>query len=150
MLRAKLADVRLVRAKRAALEAQLAALSERESAAVAALHAQDGAVLARYRGQLDRQAAAASAQMASQLRAKADANLAVRLNVLRAAASAQVVPDLPARLKGFGSSYQLDSDAAAIRSGLTGAATDLPPALCATRRYGSRVAGRELGATHKT
>ncbi len=125
-LRAKLADVRLIRAKRAALDAQLQELSKRESAAVAALHAQDSVVLARYREQLDRQAGAANSQMVSQLRAKADANLAVRMGVLRAAGSAQVVPDLPSRLRGFGSSYRLDSDAAAIRTGLNGAATDLP------------------------
>ncbi len=126
-LRAKLADVRLARAKRAALDARLAALSRRESAAVAALHAQDAVVLARYRNQLEGQAATANEQMVSQLRAKADANLAVRLSVLHAAsASAHVVPDLPSHLKSFGSSYRFGSDAAAIRGSLDTAATDVP------------------------
>lgn len=126
MLRAKLADVRLPYAKRAPLEVELAALSRRESAAVAALHAQNAAELARYRQQLGREAAAAGAQMASQLRSKADANLAMRRNVLRAAGSAQVVPDLPARLATLSSSYRLGSDAAAIGGSFRAAATSLP------------------------
>jgi hypothetical protein len=126
-LRANLADIRLEAAKRARLEAQLAALSRRESAAVAALHAQDAPVLARYRDQLAREAAAANAQMASHLRSKANANLALRVSVLRSAAeSARLVPDVPERLAAFGSSYRLESDAAAIQGGLRGAAADVP------------------------
>ncbi|HVR46961.1 MAG TPA: hypothetical protein VMT95_10075 [Candidatus Binatia bacterium] len=126
MLRAKLADARLPYAKRAPLEAELAALRRRESAAVAALHAQNVAELARYRRQSAREAAAAGAQMVSQLRSKADANLTLRRNALRAAGSAQVAPDLPTRLATLGSSYRLGSDAVAIRSGLQSAATELP------------------------
>jgi hypothetical protein len=127
MLRVKLADVRIERTRRAQLETELAAIGRRESAAIAALHSQDAAVLVRYREQLERQAATAKAQMESQLRSKADANLALRRDVLRAAAgSAQVVPDLPSRLAGLRSSYRLESDAAAIRGNLQTAATEVP------------------------
>ena len=111
--------LRLVRAKRAALEARLAALSRRESAAVAALHAQDGAVLARYRGPAwtDRRRPQI-AQMASQLRAKADANLARAVDVLHAArigagrsgpagAPRKVRFELPARLRRRGDPQRL-------------------------------------------
>ncbi|HEY6326845.1 MAG TPA: hypothetical protein VIW73_10085, partial [Candidatus Cybelea sp.] len=127
VLRAKLADDRLQRAKRAPLEARLAELSRRESAAVAALHAQDAVVLASYREQLERQAASANAQMAAQLRSKADANLELRRNVLRAAAaSEQVVPGLPSRIAALRTSYRVGGDAADIRGSLQAATTELP------------------------
>jgi hypothetical protein len=126
MLRVKLADLHLDGALRARLEAQVATLTSRESAAVAALRAQDAAVLGRYRAQLSRRASAAQAQMAAQLRSKADANLALRLRAFRAAASAQLLPDLSARLETFGSSFRPGSDATAIAAGLSTAATELP------------------------
>ena len=127
MLRLKLADLHLDRSVRARFEAQLAALNRRESSAVAALHAQDASVLARYREELERETASANAQMAAQIRSKANANLALRAGVARAASSsAAVVPDLPARLESFGASYRLGSDAQAIRRDLGAAATELP------------------------
>jgi len=141
-LRLKLTELHLDPPLRARLAGQLAALSRRQAAAVAALHAQNAGLLARYREQLNRSGAAAVAQMATQLRSKAEANLALRLGVLRAASSsAEAVPNLPARLESFGSSYRLGSDAAAIQSGLSAAASDLPRrfALLAATERASRV-----------
>jgi hypothetical protein len=143
-VRVKLADMHLDRTMRASLEQQLGAMGRRESAAVATLRAQNEAELARYRATLLREGAAANAQMAAQLRSKAGANLALRLSVARtASASAGVVPDLPARLERFGSTYRLGTDAAAIQRGLATAATELP------QRF-SQLAGDDRGSRAET
>jgi hypothetical protein len=66
-----------------------------------------------------------NAQMAAQLRSKADANLGLRLQVLRVQASAAPMPSLTQRLASFGSSYHFPDDAAVITGKLRTAGADL-------------------------
>jgi hypothetical protein len=127
LLRLKLQDLHLDPATRAQLQGRLAALNRRDSAALAAARANDAAILARYRATLQRDGELANAQMASELLSKADANLALRLGVLRAGSNAaDVVPNLALRLESFASSDRPGADAAAIETSLRSARNDLP------------------------
>jgi hypothetical protein len=126
MLRLKLQDLHLAHTTREKLQAEVAALNERDSAALADLRRTDSAVLKRYGAQLQRDGAVANAQMASQLRSKAAANLALRFRVLESEAeSARILPDLSSRLGAFSSSYRFSADATAVNGGLRAARSNL-------------------------
>jgi hypothetical protein len=125
MLRLKLHDLHLDNAKRARLQAELDALNKAQGAQVAAMRRTDAAILDAYRREVMRQSDVSNAQMAAQLRSKADANLGLRLQVLRAEASAAPMPSLTQRLASFGSSYHFPDDAAVITDKLRTAGADL-------------------------
>jgi hypothetical protein len=124
-LRLKLQDLHLDRARRAKLQAQLAALNAGESSQVAAMRRNDDVTLEAYRRELQGQADAADAQMAARLRTTAGANLGLRLQVLRAASQAALPPGVGPRLNSFASSYRLTNDASSINANLRDAQTDL-------------------------
>jgi hypothetical protein len=144
LLRLKLSELHLDAATRKALESQLAAVNEREGDALAAARRWDAAVLGSYRRQLQEEGATANAQMVSQLRAKGDANDAIRLRVLHAESNAAAaLPDVPSQLALFRSSYRSAADAQAIAVGFGAAGVDL------SRRFGelSDVDERSRAAT---
>jgi hypothetical protein len=127
VLRLKLQDLHLDAATRVQLQGRLAALTRRDSETLAAARANDAAILARYRATLQRDGELANAQMASELLSKADANLGLRLGVLRAGSgAADVVPNLASRLESFASSDHPGADTAAIETSLRSARNDLP------------------------
>jgi hypothetical protein len=131
LLRLKLSELHLNAATRKALESQLAALNAREGDALAAARRWDAVVLGGYRHQLQEEGATANAQMASQLRAKGDANDAIRLRALQAESNAAAaLPDVPSQLALFRSSYRSAGDAQAISDGFGAAGVDL------SRRFG--------------
>jgi hypothetical protein len=126
MLRLRLQDLHLERAARARLQAERSAMDARESAAVAAMRRDDAAALDAYRRRLQRDGDDANATMSAQLRAKADANLALRVRVVQAElSSASALPNLPARLDWFASTYRFGSDVPAIAGGMRAAGADL-------------------------
>ncbi len=126
MLRLKLRELHLDKETYARLEANLAALDRSEANAIAMMRRTNTAVLERYGEQLARDGNAANAAMAAQLRAKAAANLALRLQVLQAEArTAAMLPNLPLQIASFGASYRSQSDAAAIVDGLRDASREL-------------------------
>ena len=144
LLRLKLSELHLDAATRKALESQLAAVNEREGDALAAARRWDAAVLGSYRRQLQEEGATANAQMVSQLRAKGDANDAIRLRVLHAESNAAAaLPVVPSQLALFRSSYRSAADAQAIAVGFGAAGVDL------SRRFGelSDVDERSRAAT---
>lgn len=124
-LRLKLQDLHLDHAQRAKLQAQIAALNAGESSQVASMRRNDDVTLEAYRRELQGQADAANAQMASRLRTTADVNLGLRLQVLRAASQAAFPPGVGPRLSSFASSYRLANDASSIDASLRGTQTDL-------------------------
>jgi hypothetical protein len=126
LLTLKLHDLHLDAATRARLQDQLATTNRSDSEALAAARASDAAVLDRYRAQLRRDGEVAKAQMTSQLLSKAGANLALRLETFRAGSrAAEVVPNLPSRLKSFASRDRAGADAADIEASLRNAGKDL-------------------------
>jgi hypothetical protein len=144
LLRLKLSELHLDAATRKALESHLAALNAREGDALAAARRRDAAVLGSYRRQLQEEGATANAQMASQLRAKGEANDAIRLRALQAESNAAAaLPDVPSQLALFRSSYRSEADAQAIFEGFGAAGVDL------SRRFGelSDVDERSRAAT---
>ncbi|MGC1380843.1 MAG: hypothetical protein WA814_07440 [Candidatus Baltobacteraceae bacterium] len=125
-LRLKLRELHLDAATRARFEGELSALDRRQADTIAAMRRIDTAIFDRYRQQLARDGAVAIAQMAAQLRAKADANLALRRRVLEAEArAAAMLPNFPLQLASFGASYRFETDAAEIVGGLRAAGRDL-------------------------
>lgn len=126
LLRLKLEELHLDPATQTQLEAELSAMNARESDALAVMRRNDAGILERYRQQLQRDGEAANAQMAAQLRAKAEANLVLRRRVLQAEASmAAMLPNLPLQIASFSASYRSETDAAAILGGLRSASRDL-------------------------
>lgn len=126
LLRLKLEELHLDPATQAQLEAKLSAMNDRESDALAVMRRNDAGVLERYRQQMQRDGEIATAQMAAQLRSKADANFALRRRVLQAEAStAEMLPNLPVRVASFSASYRSETDAAAILDELQNASRDL-------------------------
>jgi hypothetical protein len=126
LLRVRLADLHLDRAKRGGVQARLSEIGRRQAAAVAGMRRVDDAILAAYAAQLQSQGVAADSAMIAQLRSKAAANLALRFRVLQTESRfASVLPDLPARVDWFASTYHFSTDAAAIVAGLRGATTDI-------------------------
>jgi hypothetical protein len=81
-LRLKVEDLHLDPTTRKEVEAELSSLNAGESQAVAAMRRGNAAVLADYRLQVERDTARAGSQMATQLQAKAAANLALRRKAL--------------------------------------------------------------------
>jgi hypothetical protein len=124
-LQLKLQHLHLDRARRARLHAELVALNANESKQVAAMRRADAAELDAYRRALQRQAGTADAQMVAHLRTTADANLGVRMQVLRAQSRAALPPDVGRRLSSFASTYRFTDDASAIQSKLRDAQADL-------------------------
>lgn len=131
LLRLKLSELHLDVATRKALELQLAAVNEREGDALAAARRWDAAVLGSYRRQLQEEGATANARMASQLRAKGEANDAIHLRALHAESNAaSALPDVPSQLALFRSSYRAAANAQTIAEGFGAASVDL------SRRFG--------------
>ncbi len=126
VLRLKLQDLHLDRETRGRIQAELDALTRRDAGAVAAMRHTDAALLDRYRQTVEREGAVADASMASQLRAKATANLRLRTGVLQVSSSNAVAPSVAARVAGFAASYRHNADAGQIDAGLQKAGNDLP------------------------
>jgi hypothetical protein len=145
-LRLKLGDLHLFAPQRAKLQAELNALDARELQAVSKQQRLDAATLAAYRLQLAEKGAAANAQMAAQLSAKAAANFAVRRQVALGGSSAER-SGLPDRLASFGATYARGADAEAIGSGIRATAADLSQrfaALAAQDRQSQREVAAQL------
>jgi len=123
-LRIALNELHLDRPTRARFEAELAALSRQELDTLSRMHAVDAVTLSQYRSGLERQAAADTAQMNEQLRAKSAANLALRGGVLRAASRGSK-SDLAARIAAFRAAYPSGDTAAAIASAFTDSQADI-------------------------
>jgi hypothetical protein len=123
-LRLHLNELHLDRPTRARLEAELAALSTKELATLSRMQAAGAVTLAQYRSGLERQAAADTARMTEQLRAKAAANLALRGRVLLAASRGSTA-DLSARIAAFRAAYPAGDNAAAIASSFTDSQADI-------------------------
>jgi hypothetical protein len=125
-LRVRLTNLYLDGAARAKLQAELSEIERHHGAAVAAMRRDNEAALAAYARQLQSQGTAADSAMSAQLRSKAAANLALRFRVLQAESNAvDALPNLPARLDWFASTYRFTTDAAAIIAGLRTARVDL-------------------------
>lgn len=126
LLQLKLTRLHLDRTDRAALEAQRAALDRREADAIAALRRVDAAALAAYERELHSEAANANARMTAQLRGTAAANLAIHGNVVRAESSAAgALPNFPAQLALFRTSYRSSAQATDIAGGIATASSDI-------------------------
>ena len=123
-LRLHLNELHLDRPTRARLEAELGALSRQELATLSRMQAADAVTLSQYRSSLERQAAAGTARMNEQLRAKAAANLALRGRVLQAASRGSTA-DLSARIAAFRAAYPAGDNAAAIASSFTDSQADI-------------------------
>ncbi len=88
------------------------------------MQAADAVTLSQYRNGLERQAAADTARMNEQLRAKAAANLALRGRVAQAASRSSTA-DLSTRIAAFRATYPSGDNAAAIESAFTDSQTDI-------------------------
>jgi hypothetical protein len=125
-LRLKLSDLHLTKAKRATLQAELAALDAQEQRPVAALRARDAGILASYGRQLQADAGKEATAMDARLRQTADANFAVRERVRQSATQESAGPaSLAGAASSFGASYRLATDAADVASGFGNAGSDL-------------------------
>jgi hypothetical protein len=101
-------------------------MDRREAAAVGVMRRGNATILTAYAGQLRAEGTAAYAATDAQLRSKAAANLALRVRVLQTgSSSASVLPNLPARLNWFASTYRFGGDAAAITSAMRTASADI-------------------------
>jgi hypothetical protein len=126
LLQLKLTRLHLDRTDRAALEAQRAALDHREAGAIATLRRSDAATLGGYERELQSEAANANARMTAQLRGAAAANLAIHGNVVRAESSAAgALPNFPAQLALFRTSYRSSAQATDIAGNLSTASADI-------------------------
>jgi len=123
-LRLHLNELHLDRPTRARLEAELGALSRQELATLSRMQAADAVTLSQYRSGLEGQAAAGTARMNEQLRAKAAANLALRGRVLQAASRGSMA-DLSTRIAAFRAAYPAGDNAAAIASSFTDSQADI-------------------------
>ena len=123
-LRIHLNDLHLDRPTRARLEAELAALSRQELATLSRMRAADAVTLSEYRSGLQHQAAADTARMSEQLRAKAAANLALRGRVSQAASRSSTA-DLSAQIAAFRATYPSGDNAATIASAFANSQTDI-------------------------
>jgi hypothetical protein len=124
-LQLKLNDLRLTAARRAGLQAQLAALSGEERQTVEAAQRSDAQLLAAYRSQLEGDAAAASSAMDEQLRSKAGANYTILQRVFNEAGNGLETLPSASQLVAFSRSYAAASDARGIALAMRGAAGDL-------------------------
>jgi hypothetical protein len=126
LLQLKLTHLHLDRTDRAALEARRTALDRRESDAIAALRRSDASTLAAYERGLDSQAVTANAHMASQLRSTAAANRSIHGSVVRAESSAAgALPNFPAQVALFRTSYRASAQATDIANGIAAASRDI-------------------------
>lgn len=126
LLQLKLTHLHLDRSDRAALEAQRATLDRREDDAIAALRRSDASTLAAYERELQSEAASANAQMTEQLRGTAAANLAIHGSVIRAESSAAgALPNFPAQLALFRTSYRSSAQATDIAGSIATASSDI-------------------------
>jgi len=105
VLRLKLAELHLTSARRANLQARLAALDVAERRAVDAMRARDAAELAAYRSELASAAAVGAGDMNRQLRAAAGANYAILQKVFNEDAGAAGAFPLPSQLASFTNGY---------------------------------------------
>lgn len=125
-LRLKLSDLHLTKAKRAVLQAQLAALDAQEQRPVAALRARDAGILVSYARQLRADAGREGATMDARLRQTAGANFAVRERVRESATQGNAESaKLAAAASSFAAGYRLGTDAADVASGFGNAGNDL-------------------------
>ena len=132
LLQLKLTHLHLDRTDRAALEAQRAALDRREADAIAALRRSDASRLAAYERELQSEAANANAQMTAQLQGTAATNLAIHGNVVRAESSAAgALPNFPAQLALFRTSYRSSAQTTDIAHNLSAASDDI------SKRFGT-------------
>ena len=148
ILRIKLGELYLTPARRKALELELSDVDQREAAQIAAAHRGHAGILAGYSSGLQRTGALANAQMASQLRAQAAANLDTRRQVSQAEANASsVLPDFAGRVAFFRASYGSAADARAIAGGFhaagAGAASRFE-VLAASERESRRTANFQI------
>ncbi len=125
MLRLQLAELHLAPARRARLQAQLAALDAAERRAVDAMRRSDAAQLAAYRSQLEGAATAGTGAMDAQLRAKAGANYAILQRVFHEDASAAGAFPLPSQLAAFTHGYAAQRTAQGISSGVRSVTADV-------------------------
>ena len=125
-LRLKLAHLHLDRTDRAVLEGQRASLDRREADSIAALRRADASTLQAYERELQSEAASANAKMTAQLRGTATANLAIHGDVVRAESSAAgALPNFPAQLALFRTSYRSSAQAADIAGSIFTASNDI-------------------------
>lgn len=129
MLRLRLGELHLARARRAQLQAQLNALDASERRAIDALRRVDAAQLAAYRSQLESAAASGAGEMDAQLRTKAGANYAILQKVFHENTGADGAFPVPARLVAFTDGYAAQRTAQGISSDLRSATADV------TRRF---------------
>ncbi|MBV8197271.1 MAG: hypothetical protein JO263_03995, partial [Candidatus Eremiobacteraeota bacterium] len=132
-LRLRLQGLHLTAPTRRLLQSRLAALDRGEQAAVAAQARRDADVLAAYRQTLAREGDAAVATLSSQLRSKAQVNLALRLGVSRAE-PATIVPNLSERVRAFAANLSGARTADAITTSLNETARELPQRFAAVAR----------------
>jgi hypothetical protein len=142
-LRLKLHDLHLTPTARVQLEAQLAALGDRESKALTAMRRNDAAVLAAYRSELERESAGATSSMASNLRSKADANFAVRRTVTHVESSLGARRNLPSQVAAFRADDRTGSDAARVSDAIGAAGDDI------ARRFG-QLGAIDTRSAHET
>jgi hypothetical protein len=136
-LRLKLEYLHLDSTDRQALQNQLSGLTSSDAARVAAMQKADAATLAAYQMQLQRTASEDDTRMASQLHAKAAANLALRRTILNAeaAAQAQGMPaSIAARASAFRHDYNFTNDAASIASGFSQGSTGIAQHFAALKK----------------
>ncbi len=131
----RIEDLHLGKGPRDVLLGRLATLKADHVRAVAAMHRDDVAILARYREQLRSDAVRANGQMASELRSKALANLSLRRGDTK--------PN--SQVAAFRASYRFEYDAGALSSGLDSASRDLSQRF-AQLAVADRTSARETAA----
>ena len=154
-LRLKLSDLHLTKAKRAMLQAQLAALDAQEQRPVAALRARDAGILVvlctAVAGAMPAEEGAA---MDARLRQTAGANFAVRERVRESATAGNAgSAKLAAAASSFAAGYRLGTDAADVASGFGNAGDDLSrrfARLADAANVSQRATAAELGVLTRT
>jgi hypothetical protein len=145
-LRLKLADLHLTAPTRSRLAAKLAALDARERDAVAAVRRSDAAILAAYRTQVERAAAAAEAAMATELREKGGANVAIRRNVAQAASGPHTaLPNLRSQAAAFERDGRVQSGDADVHGAMAAASASIATRFAQLRAADSQ-STREISA----